>query len=248
MSKVDVLIIAALKEEYEAAREVGIRGYAGNPGIEAWEDRDLETPTPYVVGSYVVESGAYMSVALARPTRMGGTAISPVVSSLVERLQPRCLAMSGVCAGNPTDAALGDVIVAELAYAYDEGKRKQEDFEGDHRQIPLSDAWVRSAQDLSPDDLPSFGEASDEQAKIWLLERLNSGEDPKRHPARSRYFPRDNTWSKCLLSLKEDGLLVRDGAKLSLTDKGLSFVQQALYDEVQGPDRLPFKVIVGPHG
>lgn len=109
-----------------------------------------------------------MTVALARPTRMEATATAPVVSSHVERLRPRCLAMCGVCAGNPAEAALGDVVVAELAYAYDEGKRTRVGFEGDHRQIPAPDGWVRAAQDLETTDLPSFGEASPEEARIWL--------------------------------------------------------------------------------
>ena len=244
MSQVDVLIVTALKEEYEAAREAGLRGYAGNPGVAAWEDRGLETP-PYLIGNYVIAGGASMSVALARSVRMGSIATSPVVSSLVERLKPRCLAMCGVCAGNPAAVALGDVIVAELAYAYDEGKRARQAFEGDHRQVPLPDSWVRSAQDLSPADLPSYGEASEDEAKIWLLERLNYEENPRAHPARARYFPR-NTWREYLDALEKDGFLARYGAELSLTEKGRLFVQRVLYDDVQGPEQLPFEVVVGP--
>ena len=245
MSQVDVLIITALKEEYEAARKAGLRGYADNPGIESWGERDSGTPTPYILGNYAVANGAYTSVALARPTRMGSTATSSITSSLVERLKPQCLAMCGVCAGNPANVALGDVIVAELAYVYDEGKRTEEGFEGDHRQIPLSDVWVRSAQDLSVADLPSYGEVSEDEAKIWLLERLNAKEDPRAHPARARYFPR-NTWSARIDSLEKDGFLSRRGVKLSLTDKGRLLAQRVLYDDVYGPEKLPFKVVVGP--
>lgn len=133
---VDVLIITALKEEYEAARAAGSAGYAGHPGVAAWEEHESESLLPFLVGTYVLADGRSMTVALARPTRMGATATAPVVSTLVERLRPRCLAMCGVCAGNPAHAALGDVVVAELAYAYDEGKRTEDGFEGDHRQIP----------------------------------------------------------------------------------------------------------------
>jgi nucleoside phosphorylase len=245
MGQVDVLIVTALKEEYEAARDAGLRGYADNSGIKAWGDRDPKTPMPYIIGNYVAAGGAYMSVALARPTRMGSTATSSLASSLVERLKPRCLAMCGVCAGNPADVALGDVIVAELAYAYDEGKRTEKGFQGDHRQIPLSEIWVRSAQDLSPTDLPSYGEASENEARIWLLARMYAKEDPRAHPARARYFPR-NTWKEYILSLEKDGFLVRRGTKLSLTEKGRSFVHWALYDDVHGPEKLPFNVVVGP--
>jgi nucleoside phosphorylase len=245
MSQADVLVITALKEEYEAARDAGLRGFADNPGIAAWEDRDRETAAPYIIGNYFVASGACMSVALARPTRMGGTAAGTLASILVERLKPRCLAMCGVCAGDPAVVTLGDVIVAELAYTYDEGKRTEEGFESDNRQIPLPDTWVRSAQDLSPADLPSYSKASEDEAKLWLLERLHARQDPRTHPARSRYFPR-NTWSECIPSLEKGGFLIRHGVKLSLTQKGRLFVQQALYDDVNGPGQLPFGVVVGP--
>jgi nucleoside phosphorylase len=153
--------------------------------------------------------------------------------------------MCGVCAGNPAYVALGDVVVAELAYAYDEGKRTEEDFEGDHRQVPMPDSWVRSAQDLSPADLPSYSKASENEAKLWLLERLNANENPRMHPARSRYFSR-STWSECIPSLEKDGFVARHGDDLSLTRKGRLFVQQALYDDVNGPEQLPFEVVVGP--
>jgi nucleoside phosphorylase len=244
MSQVDVLIVTALKEEYEAAREVGLRGYADNQGITTWDDHDQETP-PYIMGNYMVTGGAQMSVALARPTRMGSNATGPVVSSLVERLKPQCLAMCGVCAGNPADVALGDVIVAELAYAYDEGKRTKQAFEADHRQIPMLDPWLRSAQDLSPVDLPSYGEATENEAKRWLLERLDAAEDPRINPARPRYFP-GNTWSEYLLSWEGDGFIARSDTGLSLTEKGRAHVKRTLFDDVNGPERLPFKIVVGP--
>lgn len=245
MSQIDVLIVTALQEEYEAAREVGLDGYPGNPGIPAWEDRDAETPTPYIKGNYVVVGGSAISVALARPTRMGSNATGPVVASLVERLKPQCLAMCGVCAGNPAHVSLGDVVIAELAYAYDEGKKTRQDFEPDHRQILLSDTWLRAAQDLSPAGLPSYGEASEDEAKIWLLERLNAAEDPRAHPARPRYFPR-NTWREYLHSWETDGLLAYSSTELSLTEKGRFYIQRALYEDVNGPKRLPFKITVGP--
>jgi len=56
--------------------------------------------------------------------------------------------MCGVCAGNPAELALGDVVVAETAYQYDEGKLTAGGFLGDVRQVPLADTWIRAAQDL----------------------------------------------------------------------------------------------------
>lgn len=245
MPEIDVLIVTALKDEYEAARDAAGRGYGPHPGVSVWADGGLETPVPFRYGEYRLADGGRITVALARPTRMGGTATAPVVSSLVERLAPKCLAMCGVCAGNPAQAALGDVVVAELAYAFDDGKQTSDALVGDHRQIPLADAWVRAAQDMSPADLPSFGEVSDEEARIWLLNRLYVGEDPRNHPARTRYLPRDS-WVRHIRALQADDLVRRDGVTLSLTDDGYSHVEELLYHDMDGPATLPFEIIVAP--
>jgi nucleoside phosphorylase len=245
MAGVDVLIVTALREEHDAARDAGLAGFADHPGIVSWVERDAATPTPYLLGEYRTAAGHQFSVALARPTRMGGTSTGPVVAALVERLKPRCLAMSGVCAGNPADVALGDVIVAQLAYAYDEGKRTADSFQADHFHYPMPDTWVRAAQDLSTDDLPSFGAASEEDARIWLLERLRTGDQPRRHPSLTRYFP-GRTWADGVRSLEADGLITRRGERLSLTGAGRRFIEQRLDEDVPGPEWLPFKVFVGP--
>jgi nucleoside phosphorylase len=245
MTELDVLLITALKEEHDAARAAALPAAGTGVGVATWEERDAGSATPYLLGRYVGLGGRNLTVALARPTRMGATATSPVVASLAERLKPRCLAMCGVCAGNPGDVALGDVIIAEMVYAYDEGKQKQESFEGDHRQVPMADAWVRAAQDLLPDGLPTFGPASTEESKNWVLERLHAREDPRKHPARVRYFS-ERTWSKRIRELEVDGLVRRDGATLILTDRGRTHVENILFNDPDGPEKLPFQIKVGP--
>lgn len=245
MSEIDVLLVTALKEEHDAARDVALAGARNGSGVATWEERDSATPAPYLIGMYADTTGNNFSVALARPTRMGATATAPIVASLVERLKPRCLAMCGDCAGNPGDVALGDVVIAEMVYTYDEGKSKQDAFEGDHRQIPMSDAWVRSAQDMLADDLPSFGPASSEESRNWALERLYAGDDPRTNPARTRYFPR-GTWSERIHALETEGLVWRDGSKLVLTEQGHSFIEDILFYDPDGPQRLPFQIKVGP--
>jgi hypothetical protein len=237
--------VTALQAEYEAARQAGLAPATGGPGVARWQEHDLDTSAPYLLGRYTTGGGFSFQVALARPTRMGSAAIAPIVCMLAERLKPRCLAMSGVCAGNPENVALGDVIVAEMTYAYGEGKRLPDSFEGDHRQFPLADRWVREAQELSPSDLPSYGEAGPPDARLWLLERLLANEDPTRHPARRRYFPGE-TWTTCVRSLVAEGLLARDGAQLSLTREGRLYIEQVVCDDVHGPSRLPFRIVVGP--
>ena len=108
---------------------------------------------------------------LGRP-RMSGRSTGPLATALVRQLRPGCLAMSGVCAGNPAEVAPGDVVVAEMTCEYDEGKLTVDGSTGDHRQYPLDDRWVRAAQDLDPEALPSHGPATAGEAANWLLERL----------------------------------------------------------------------------
>jgi nucleoside phosphorylase len=230
--RADVLIITALREEFDAAKEA----------IPHWDERDPGGSAPYLWGEY---AGRW-SVALARPTAMSGRSAAPITTTLADRLRPSCLAMAGVCAGNPSTTALGDVVVAEIVYEWDEGKHSPDGFEGDHRPMALDPRWVRAAQDFQPAGLPSHGVASDEDAKRWLLERLLLGQDARRHPARDRYFP-PGTWLPRLERWTDDGLIARgDNGGVTLTGDGDRMIRRHLYDDVGGPERLPFGVLVAP--
>ncbi|HTZ79855.1 MAG TPA: hypothetical protein VMC10_18225 [Stellaceae bacterium] len=246
MSGLDVLVITALPMEYEAARQVATKKAAAASGVSSWEEKDTQTPAPYALGNYVTGDSTSMSVGLARPTRMGGTPTGFVAASLLERLHPRCLAMCGVCAGNPSDVSLGDVIVAEMTYAYDEGKRNAGQFEPDHRQTPLfDDAWLRVFQGLSPQQFPSYGAPSARDARFWLLRCLYAGSDPMKNPGRQRHFPL-GAWNDCVRALASEGLVRRSGRDLKLTKKGRDSVEFSLIHDIEPPEKLPFAIKVGP--
>lgn len=245
MDQVDLLVISALQMEFVAARAAASLPGPGGLGIGRWRDRGRNGATPYLLGEYVRRDGARLSVALARPTSMGGRTTSQMTATLTERLKPTCLAMCGVCAGNPSSVALGDVVVAEAVYQYDEGRRGRQGFEGDHRQFLIDSRWLRAAQDFSPVHLPSFGAASDDEARIWFLERLWSGQEPRDHPARPRYFP-SGTWPDRIAAIESDGLITRRGSAWALTRRGRSLIERTMYDDVDGPRRLPYAVVVGP--
>ena len=80
------------------------------PAWTVWEDRDHGNSRLTLVGNYVVAGGASY-VRGASSVHSNGRAPRQVqlCPALVERLKPRCLAMCGVCAGNPAAVALGDV-------------------------------------------------------------------------------------------------------------------------------------------
>jgi nucleoside phosphorylase len=244
-SMVDVLIITALPMEFDAAKAVGTAGAPGAVGVARWEPRSAGDMAPYLLGEFIGPGGVALSVALARSAHMGGRKVSPVTSRLVGELRPRCLAMSGVCAGNPARTALGDVIVPSLVYAFDEGKQTSAGFKGSHRHIPVDDRIVRAAQDLSTADLPSFKVPTAEEAKLWFLEQLLIGREPRDHPGRDRYYPL-GAWKSSLPTYEQEGLITRQGGRWRLTDVGRALTEDVLYTDVDGPDTLPFKVVVGP--
>jgi nucleoside phosphorylase len=246
MDRVDVLVIAALPDEFEAAKVAGLASTPAGPGMLRWEEGDEDGVPPFLWGEYRVDGKTRFTVALARPTQMGGRTTGPFAASLVYGLRPTSLAMCGVCAGNPADTALGDVVVGEPVYEWDEGKQSASGFEGDHRQFQLEPRWRRTAQDFLASSMASYGDANEDEALLWFLEQLHRGQQPRNHPARSRYFPR-GTWQPGLARLEEQGLISREPAgDAVLTSDGSDFVQRRLYDDVDGPQRLPFRVLTAP--
>jgi hypothetical protein len=111
MDRVDVLVIAALPAEFEAPKVAGLASNPTGPGVLQWEEGDRDGVPPFSRGQYRVDGKTRFTVALARPTQMGGRTTGPFAASLVHGIRPTSLAMCGVCAGNPADTALGDVVV-----------------------------------------------------------------------------------------------------------------------------------------
>jgi nucleoside phosphorylase len=244
MAEVDVLVVAALQEEFDAAREVASAGTAADPGVARWEEHDQEPP-PYQLGEYRLADGGSLLVALARPVDKGGTAAGAIAGPLAERLRPRCLAMSGVCAGNPAEVVLGDVIVASVTYRYQEGKQGIAGFRPGYRQIPAAESWIRAAQDLSLDGLSTYRTASGDEIRLWVLERLLAGEDPRAHRGRSRYIAARD-WAGTLAGLESDGLITVPADRPELTDAGRDYILGERYRDVSPPCTLPYRVTVGP--
>ncbi|MFI5889824.1 hypothetical protein ACIA5D_06845 [Actinoplanes sp. NPDC051513] len=235
-SDVDVLVVTAIKEEYDAVRTAA--------GLSRWEEHDGDPTAPYLTAIYQARTGETLCVALTRPTQMGGRGTAPIATTLTNRLEPTCLAMCGVCAGNPGATAPGDVIVAAPAYEWDEGKYTGDSFQFDPQQFPQDTRWVRAAQDFDPSSLPSYGVATEDEAAVWYLERLYRGQDPRTHPARRRYFPHA-TWGTRLARLESEGFIAWRDADVALSNAGRRHIQRILYADVDGPERLPFVVVPG---
>tara|TARA_R110002110_G_scaffold246221_1_gene462623 strand:- start:40 stop:651 length:612 start_codon:yes stop_codon:yes gene_type:complete len=73
---------------------------------------------------------------------MGMVAAAVLTNKTIERLRPRVIAMTGICAGQKDKAQIGDVIVADPAWDFQSGKLRLEDkkakMEFSPHQIPIS--------------------------------------------------------------------------------------------------------------
>ncbi|MEV6630148.1 tetratricopeptide repeat protein [Actinoplanes sp. NPDC051470] len=245
--RVDVLIVVAKKVELDAAKSAALAKPDGGPGVAGWvESAWPGASSPYWRGTYRYGDHRELSVALVRQPAMGGRHLAPIATALVEQMNPRCLAMCGMCAGSPEYTDIGDVVVASHAYVWDEGRETETGFEPDLDPLPMNRAWLSVTQEFDPADLPSQGTVSPDDSKWWLLERLRRNQDPRGHPGRERYFAAE-TWGPRLAVWEKEGLIARsqDGSFL-LAEEGRQQALQRWYDTVDGPLALPFRVVVAP--
>ena len=244
-SSIDVLYVTALEEdEGRPARAVAQGPFLGHPGVAHWTPCDEANATPYERGEFVLADGTTFSVAFVSQARMGGDSAARTLATLIERLNPHCLAMSGVCAGRPGFSAYGDVLVAETAYFADEGKHTKTGFRPDIRAHSMPVRWVRRARTLDSSNLPSFALPTVEQAIDWFLVSLMEGRDPRDQPERKMYVGPD--WKGAVAGLVAHGLILRSDNQVVLTPAGLSRAQQYIYDNPEAPPAMPFSIRVGP--
>src|SRR6476659_10210213 len=113
---VDVLILTALQDELNAVLALGENGQAG------WHERKDEKGFRLYHRAIPNGRGAALTIAAAWSGEMGDRTAAMRTQQLVDELDPACLAMCGICAGDREKVALGDVIVADQLYRYNEGK------------------------------------------------------------------------------------------------------------------------------
>lgn len=236
---VDVLIICALPEELDALREV-CEGVA-----EPWTK--IDGKPPYHVAVFDGRSGS-IRVAAARQTKTAGMTTAIVATKLSARLDPRCLAMCGVCAGHPDDTDLGDVVIADRVFQHDVGKLKDTGFEGDIETHNLDDDWRRIAQDLAgpAKHLHGYAKPDDETACWWFLERLADGYDPQTS-GYLRYFHEEHGVG-LLDELERRGHVEQPDAYV-LTEAGALAVKQRRSRQKSVTVKTsPYHIHVGPIG
>lgn len=154
----DLAIVCALKEP-ELEEVLKLPWQWGEP-------KPLDDVTFFQEGSFEVD-GRTHKVAALNSTRMGMVSAAVLTNKTIERLRPRVIAMTGICAGHKDKSQIGDVIVADPAWDFQSGKLKLEGkkakMEFSPHQIPISHflrgrfEQMTSDRGLVADILDKFG-------------------------------------------------------------------------------------------
>lgn len=141
--RVDLAIICALKDPELSA----ILSLDWN-----WQDASpLNDKLFYRKGSFLSNGKSY-SVVVASCERMGMVSSTLTSSALIHRFTPKIIAMTGICAGINGKVELGDIIFAELAWDYQNGKRLENGgHEIDPHQVLASPCIKAHAEQLQED-------------------------------------------------------------------------------------------------
>lgn len=256
--EVDVLIVTALQEELDALKKVT----AGALG-DGWREARDRARFPYYLREFERHGGGAILVAAARAVKMGTMHSTAVATRLAGQLRPRCLAMSGICAGWRKVTFLGDVVVADRVFQYDAGKLKAyrsvdaepvDEVIYDIETYNLNPHWYSVVEDFSRQWLVEFDcprPLSYGCQERWLLNTLYEHEmdgscpHPADHPDRRQHCP---DWVKVVEKARL-GDRIKLSKKLSLRRGGRTYIEslRALHpDEL--PDDPPLRVHLGALG
>lgn len=244
-SSTDILIMCALKDEYDQLIEV-------NNGISKnWQEFNVSDRNASKA-EFVTDSGTTITIVATWVASMGRESVQAVVGHLISELNPKCLAMSGICAGRRGKTQLGDVIFADRLWSYDAGKRVVENgievFQGDMLQYKLSETIVQNMQRTSTlyknqgmawmELKPQY---SLETQEGWVLSQLIDNKKPTEQDDFDEKCP---DWSDVILRLRKRGYIEKP---VKLTKAGIEHIQDLLLLNPKGlPAEPDFSVHVAP--
>ncbi|MFS8067089.1 MAG: protein kinase domain-containing protein, partial [Byssovorax sp.] len=203
---------------------------------DEWSERQDRGGFPYHQRQFTREGGKRpLVVAAAWLGKMGRTVAAIRGGAFLRELDPACVAMCGICAGMRGETALGDVIIADRLYSFDEGKLvavpgKDPELHHDIKTYDLHPLWTMNAASVKREiDLPALQKLrppSKEAQGRWLLHaqykhEVEGGPAPDAHAEHESACP---NWSEILVEAEEKGLLVLKAGALSLTEAGRELV------------------------
>jgi len=108
MTTVDVLLICALKDEYDQVLKV-------NDGRQTdWQEHPLDSGWMVADARFTTSSGSTLSIRATHASYMGREQAQATASKLIHDQPARCIAMSGICAERRGKVALG--VIGNIAH------------------------------------------------------------------------------------------------------------------------------------
>jgi nucleoside phosphorylase len=240
---IDVLIICALKDEYDQLLNVtdGLHS-------EGWITGNDQSGRIIAEASFDNVTKLPLTIRATWASHMGREQASALASSMIQSNSVRCIAMSGICGGRRGKSSLGDVIFADRLWSYDAGKVVVEDgvskFEGDALQFRPKDLWVQRMQALSV-SIDSWSLKRPvlplENQEDWVLLRLFKKEIPSEHPDFADKCPE---WTETIHRLRQKKWVE---SPLNLTESGKNRASElALLYPFNLPEPDDFEIRVAP--
>ena len=169
--RADIAIVTALKDELDA-----LTSLCGNGRWQRIETGSFS----YFICNFNNPTGEPMALAAARTNGMGSNAATRLATLLSKEVQPRCMAMSGICAGNRDRLSAGDLVVADRVFRYDGGEQRRVRRNGKE----VVEHW----NDLKTFNLkPRWRHAVEEYVPCWLQSLAQSSSDTDSDVSRSLF-------------------------------------------------------------
>ncbi len=255
VQRVDVVLLTAAEGEDDAVRLVE-EGRVGE-----WE----KAPGPPGYGfdvwraEYEAADGKRLSFVLSKAFEIGGDGAGNAAARLVDYFKPRCLAMCGVCAGDPARVNLGDVIIADRVWRFDKGETENPTpgekpvFRADTMTHQPPATWKARGETFrqaltgagEPAWLKTRPRPRELQAE-WVLAELLAGRDPLKSPERDICC---KDWTIVAKSLQESKQIRLKAGAPELTKAGRDRIEKTLFDHAgKLPEQASWKIHVGPMG
>ena len=248
---VDAVILTAVKLEFEALLEVSDGGDSSG-----WIRQDSLGAFEVATRHFRCGDGQFLRIAAAYSAGMGTIATADSAASLIHELRPRCLGMSGVCAGRRGEVELGDVIIGDRLWTYDTGSvlvehdesdRPSTVFKSDPLTYNLPANWKKKAEFFQVEPtapwLANRPRPMADQER-WLMLQIFNGEDATLHPERRTCCA---DFGSVIQKLRKRGLLATSGLQLTVAGRA-QIVDEMLLNPDGFPPQKPFVVHVGPIG
>ncbi|WP_335923764.1 hypothetical protein [Shewanella chilikensis] len=167
---VDLAIICALKEP-ELSEILNLKW--------GWQEaKPLNDKLFYRKGSFL-SNGRNYSVVVANCERMGMVSSTLTSSAIINKFNPKIIAMTGICAGIKGEVNLGDIIFASLVWDYQNGKRLENgEHELDPHQVAASPC-IKAHAELLAEDTDFFRKLTldykEENASITNIPKFHIG-------------------------------------------------------------------------